>query len=479
MKKILAGVLLIVMTCLVGCSDGESGGGEYNSKIFDLTEEQEELVTNPTQEYVMAALHQVNSVTGIEADPNVGEGAIDASMEQECVARVYFTSDLVDQSKFEQDASVLEKGTSAGGSIDIYANQDDAIARDEYLHGFDGKLVFDSGSHAVAGTIVIRTSEKLDADSQGKLTEEIVDILTSGDISEEVIETALAEIAQEEQVRLQTIEEAKAAEEAAKAEKEAEKNKIEVGYDSRELIDTRYDDITEMLKEKGFTNIVTSPQEIVFDLEKESKCTKISIDGIENFGKDDRFNPDDEIVICYWSGKTVKVPDSWMNLVELHYEDVEKMFIDAGFTDVTVQPHEIDYDESKVFEGSVVNIEIGNNATFEAADEFYTNVPVRIDYRVKPKSTSEQVQPSEQQPTQQHESTPSDNSEENGNGTSSGGTGVTVPQQEETGANLVWVPTNGGTKYHSKASCSGMKDPIQVSLDTAIANGYTACKRCH
>lgn len=479
MKKILVGVLLIVMTCLVGCSDGESGGGEYNSKIFDLTEEQEELVTNPTQEYVMAALHQVNSVTGIEADSNVGEGAIDASMEKECVARVYFTSDLVDQSKFEQDASVLEKGTSAGGSIDIYANQDDAIARDEYLHGFDGKLVFDSGSHAVAGTIVIRTSEKLDADSQGKLTEEIVDILTSGDISEEVIATALAEIAQEEQVRLQAIEESKAAEEAVKAEKEAEKNKIEVGYDSRELIDTRYDDITEMLKEKGFTNIVTSPQEIVFDLEKESKCTKISIDGIENFGKDDRFNPDDEVLIYYWVGKTIRVPDCWMNLVELHYEDVEKMFIDAGFTDVTVQPHEIDYDVSKVFEGSVVNIEIGNNATFEATDEFYTNVPVRIDYRVKPKSTSEQVQPSEQQPPQQHESTPSDNSEENGNGTSSGGTGVTVPQQEETGANLVWVPTNGGTKYHSKASCSGMKDPIQVSLDTAIANGYTACKRCH
>lgn len=87
--------------------------------------------------------------------------------------------------------------------------------------------------------------------------------------------------------------------------------------------------------------------------------------------------------------------------------------------------------------------------------------------------------PSAQQPTQQHESTLSDHSEENGNGTSSGGTGVTVPQQEETGANLVWVPTNGGTKYHSKASCSGMNEPIQVSLDTAIANGYTACKRCH
>lgn len=471
MKKAIMGVLFILMMCIVGCSDGESGSGGYTTKIFDLTEEQELLVTNPTQEYVMAALHQMESVTGIEADSDVGTGVIEASMEKECVGRVFFTSDLVDQTKFEKNASVQEKGTSAGGSIDIYENQDAAIARDEYLHGFDGKIVFNSGSHAVAGTIVIRVSEKLDASTQEKFTKDIVEELTSGDISEEVIETALTEIEQEEQERLQAIEEEKTTEEAIKAEKEAEKNKIEIGYDNTEFINMRYDDITDILTEKGFTNIVTFPQEIVFDLEKESKCTNISINGEENFDKDDRFNPGDEIVISYWSGKTVHAPDSWTNLVELHYEEVEKKFIDAGFTDVTVQPHEIDYDENKVFEGSVVNIEVGNNATFEATDEFYTNVPVRIDYRVKPKSTPETVQ--------QPKSSSTDTSGEGGNGSSTGGTGVTVPQQEETGPNLVWVPTEGGTKYHSKANCSGMKNPIQVSLETAIANGYTACKKCH
>ena len=56
---------------------------------------------------------------------------------------------------------------------------------------------------------------------------------------------------------------------------------------------------------------------------------------------------------------------------------------------------------------------------------------------------------------------------------------VTVPSASETGGNLVWVPTNGGTKYHTKSSCSGMKDPIQVTEETAIANGYEPCKRCH
>lgn len=63
---------------------------------------------------------------------------------------------------------------------------------------------------------------------------------------------------------------------------------------------------------------------------------------------------------------------------------------------------------------------------------------------------------------------------------SDAGTGsVTVPKQEETEGNLVWVPTNGGTKYHNKSTCSNMIDPIQVSEETAIENGYTPCKRCY
>ncbi len=61
----------------------------------------------------------------------------------------------------------------------------------------------------------------------------------------------------------------------------------------------------------------------------------------------------------------------------------------------------------------------------------------------------------------------------------SSGNTVTVPAHEETVGNLVWVPTLGGKKYHSRPGCSNMIDPIQVSIETAKANGYTACKRCH
>lgn len=44
---------------------------------------------------------------------------------------------------------------------------------------------------------------------------------------------------------------------------------------------------------------------------------------------------------------------------------------------------------------------------------------------------------------------------------------------------MVWIPTRGGTKYHSRSDCSNMIDPDYVTLSRAIALGFTACKRCH
>lgn len=43
----------------------------------------------------------------------------------------------------------------------------------------------------------------------------------------------------------------------------------------------------------------------------------------------------------------------------------------------------------------------------------------------------------------------------------------------------VWIPTNGGTKYHSNPNCSKMKNPIEVTKDEAISQGFGACKRCY
>ena len=44
---------------------------------------------------------------------------------------------------------------------------------------------------------------------------------------------------------------------------------------------------------------------------------------------------------------------------------------------------------------------------------------------------------------------------------------------------MVWGPTHGGKKYHSKSTCSNMKDPEEVTLSKAKAEGFTACKKCY
>ncbi len=57
----------------------------------------------------------------------------------------------------------------------------------------------------------------------------------------------------------------------------------------------------------------------------------------------------------------------------------------------------------------------------------------------------------------------------------------TEPQpttQTEKTSGTVWV-SQSGSKYHSSPSCSGMKNPSQLSLADAQSQGYTPCKRCH
>ena len=52
-------------------------------------------------------------------------------------------------------------------------------------------------------------------------------------------------------------------------------------------------------------------------------------------------------------------------------------------------------------------------------------------------------------------------------------------QVEDPKEDMVWIPTNGGTKYHSNSECSNMLDPEYVTLEKAKELGFTACKRCY
>lgn len=146
---------------------------------FEKSAKQYEQVNAPTEIYVTKCLRNIPHIVDISAvtennDPN---GKLNKAGGY--TAQIYFSSDLIDQSSFS-GATIIERGTACGGSIEVYANPEDANKRNEYLSTFDGTL-FDSGSHIVIGTIVIRTSNKLIASDQKILEQSIIMALTQID----------------------------------------------------------------------------------------------------------------------------------------------------------------------------------------------------------------------------------------------------------------------------------------------------------
>lgn len=50
--------------------------------------------------------------------------------------------------------------------------------------------------------------------------------------------------------------------------------------------------------------------------------------------------------------------------------------------------------------------------------------------------------------------------------------------KQTSSSSYVWIPRTG-SKYHSRSSCSNMKNPSKVKKSDAIARGYEPCSRCY
>lgn len=129
-------------------------------------------IRNPSKEWVAEKLDDVDGIGKTEAvtaynDPN---GMLDK--EGGYTSCTYFTTGLLDDAAVE-GSNPVRKGVDGGGAVEVFSTLEDAQARCEYLSGFDGTLLY-SGSYAIVGTMVIRTSCLLDDDAQYALTNDIV-----------------------------------------------------------------------------------------------------------------------------------------------------------------------------------------------------------------------------------------------------------------------------------------------------------------
>lgn len=140
-----------------------------------------ELVTAPTEEYVIKCLKNVKDVDKVAAvtednDPNGMLGKQGGYTTQ-----VYFSSKLVDDPYGVLTGDVIEDGTDGGGSIEVFSTPEEAKTREEYLAGFDSTGALSSGSHIVVGTCIVRTSSDLKASQQKELQNSIIEALTKLD----------------------------------------------------------------------------------------------------------------------------------------------------------------------------------------------------------------------------------------------------------------------------------------------------------
>lgn len=134
-------------------------------------------VIHPKQDFICDRIKKVKSITGIESvseknDPN---GLL--NKKGGYYGCLYFSIKSIDDNKVSGDG-IVEKGTDVGGAIELYDDVNKAKERCKYLASFDGTIL-STGSYVLVGTMIIRTSYKLDDLEQYQLTDSIIKELTA------------------------------------------------------------------------------------------------------------------------------------------------------------------------------------------------------------------------------------------------------------------------------------------------------------
>ena len=126
-------------------------------------------VVNPSQEYVISTLQSVDGIMGIEAVTTETDINHILSENSGGTSAVFFEFSGVDQEQFQNYQSIIDKGTDAGGCIEVFKDIPSMKSRALVLSLFP----FIAGRHKIVGTTIVRTSRKLSKESQSNLANEI------------------------------------------------------------------------------------------------------------------------------------------------------------------------------------------------------------------------------------------------------------------------------------------------------------------
>lgn len=116
-KKIKVTIMLMVLTIL--------------SMSLIACNAQEKLVNKPSKQYAVECLKKVPGIIEVEVATETTDINGQLNKKGGYTAFVVFLYDKVDQSELYEEI-LIEKGTDAGGSVEVYTSKKDAEKRDEY-----------------------------------------------------------------------------------------------------------------------------------------------------------------------------------------------------------------------------------------------------------------------------------------------------------------------------------------------------------
>lgn len=111
--------------------------------------------------------------------------------------------------------------------------------------------------------------------------------------------------------------------------------KVQIPFDSSYVVGKDINDIYHILDEAGFENI--TEREDNSGWRDSGEVIRVSIDNSNTYSKGDYQKKEVNVVITYSSAERVYVTDILKNWKQTDYESIQKVFKDAGFTNVSLE----------------------------------------------------------------------------------------------------------------------------------------------
>lgn len=161
-------------------------------------------------------------------------------------------------------------------------------------------------------------------------------------------------------------------------------NKIKIPAGSADYLNQSYEDVVNELQEAGFKDIQTTAiDDLTSDnKDKDGTIESISVGEVKEFEAEQKFNPDDPIMIEYHNLPKLSLPAEIKDIQAMTFKEIADAFTNAGFINVSTE-EVYDLDPDKESAEHVNEVLIDESADFSADDEvpFDANVIVRVHYK--------------------------------------------------------------------------------------------------